>query len=107
MILPEVGRGELNEVLIAESRGVVIDFWGTWCQPCRSLRPHLERFADDHDENWAFVAVHVEEQPDLVERYDVMATPTLVFIRGGDEVHRIAGAATPSTIEAALIDHAA
>lgn len=96
------GVARLNEVLLAESRGVLIDFWGTWCQPCRALRPHLEQLADDHSDTWRFVAVHVEQNPDLLERFDVQSTPTLVYVRRGEEVHRSAGAVTPSDVALAL-----
>ncbi len=100
--LDEVNGTELNRVLLAEDRGVIIDFWGTWCQPCRTLRPHLERLADSHAESWRLVAVHTDENPDVVERYDVTTTPTLVFMRGSDEVHRITGASPPSAIDQAI-----
>ncbi len=105
MLLDEVDNAELNKVLLAEDRGVIIDFWGTWCQPCRTIRPHLERLANDHSDGWRVVAVHVDEQPDLAERYDVMSTPTLIFVRGGDEIHRITGASPPSAIEEAMLAH--
>jgi thioredoxin len=103
--MDEVGLGELNQVLLAESRGVVIDFWGTWCAPCRSLRPHLEQLAEDNSDDWRFVAVHVESHADVVDKYEIGSTPTLIFIKGGDEVHRIAGAMTPSTVSEALATH--
>ena len=96
--LDDVDLVGLDEVLLAESRGIVIDFWGTWCQPCRTLRPLLEQVAAERADGWRFVAVHVESNPELVDRYQVMSTPTLVFVAGGDEVHRLAGAVTPSTI---------
>jgi thioredoxin len=89
MALDEVDGSGLNRVLLAEARGVVIDFWGTWCQPCRTMRPHLERLADDHAERWRMVAVHVDAHPDVVDRYGVTSTPTLVFVRGGEEVERL------------------
>jgi len=100
--MDEVGLSELNQVLLAESRGVVIDFWGTWCAPCRSLRPHLEQLAQDMSDDWRFVAVHVESHEDVVNKYEINSTPTLIFVKGGDEVHRIAGAMTPSTVSEAL-----
>lgn len=100
--LVEVDLPGLDEVLLAEARGVVIDFWGTWCQPCRTLRPHLEQLAGDHADRWRFVAVHADEQPEVVDRYGVMSTPTLVFIENGDEVDRLSGATTPSTIAEVL-----
>jgi len=96
------GIAQLNEILLAESRGVVIDFWGTWCQPCRTLRPHLDQLAEEHADDWRFVAVHTEENVDLVEKYAVQSTPTLVYVRGGEEVHRSAGAITPSGVAEAL-----
>ncbi len=102
MQLDDVDNSALNEVLLAEDRGVIIDFWGTWCQPCRTLRPHLEQLADDHSASWRVVGVHVDENPDVVERFEVTATPTLVFLRGGDEVHRITGAVPPSAISEAM-----
>ena len=103
MLLDEVDTAELNRVLLAEDRGVMIDFWGTWCQPCRTIRPHLERLADTHAESWRVVAVHVDNHPELVDRFEVTTTPTLVFIRGGDEVHRITGASPISTIDEAML----
>ena len=97
------GVAELNEIVLAETRGVVIDFWGTWCQPCRTLRPHLETLADDHAADWRFVAVHAENNVELVDKYDVQSTPTLIYLRSGVEVHRSAGAITPSGVSADLV----
>ena len=102
--IDEVDVTGLNEILLAEDRGVVLDFWGTWCQPCRTLRPHLERLADEHADRWRVVAVHVEEQPVLVDRYRVTSTPTLVFLRQGDEVGRLAGAVSLGDIAEALAE---
>jgi thioredoxin len=95
----------LSALLETEGRGVVLDFWGTWCQPCRSLRPHLETLADEFDDQWTIVAVHVEGNVDLVEEYGIRATPTLVYVRAGTEVHRSTGAVTPSGVAAALAEY--
>ena len=87
-------------------RGVVVDFWGSWCQPCRALRPHLERLAADHAGAWRVVAVRVEDNEDLVEAWSVQATPTLLYLRQGKEVHRSTGAVTPSSVAEAMLAHA-
>ena len=103
MAIDEIdGVAALDEVILAEARGVVIDFWGTWCQPCRVLRPHLEQLAEQNAEAWRFVAVHAEENVDLVEKFDVQSTPTLIYLRGGDEIHRSVGAITPTGVAADL-----
>ena len=88
------------------SRGVVVDFWGSWCQPCRALRPHLERLAADHAGAWRVVAVRVEDNENLVEAWSVQATPTLLYLRQGQEVHRSTGAVTPSSVAEAMLAHA-
>ncbi len=106
MEIDEVNASSLAEVVLAESRGVVIDFWGTWCQPCRTLRPHLENLADEYGAAWRMVAVHVDDNEDIVEKYGVTATPTFVFIKGGDEVARITGAVTMGEIAETLAANA-
>ncbi len=101
--IPEISESaELDHLIRTESRGVVMEFWSTWCRPCRVLRPHLERLARHHVEAWRFVAVHVEKSPELVEAWSVKGTPTLIYLRDGKERHRTAGAVTPSMIEASL-----
>lgn len=105
MELDEVDSSGLAEVVLAEERGVVIDFWGTWCQPCRTLRPHLERLADDFADSWRMVAVHVDEQEDLMARYEIQSTPTFVFLKAGDEVARITGAVPTGVIAEAMTTH--
>lgn len=105
MVIDEIdGVASLERTLDDETRGIVLDFWGTWCQPCRSLRPHLERLADDHVNGWYFLAVHADAQADLVERFDVRSTPTIVYLRDGEEIHRTAGAVTVSSVSATLDD---
>ena len=100
------GVAELNRVILAEDRGVVVDFWGAWCQPCRALRPHLERLARDYADAWRVVAVRVENNDDLVEAWSVQATPTLLYLRQGEEVYRSTGAVTPSSVAEAMLVHA-
>ena len=93
---------EFDEVIRSEDRGVMVDFWGTWCRPCRVLRPHLDRLAEDHADDWRFVSVHVDRHPDLADKWLVKATPTLIYLREGQERHRTAGPVTPSMVEEAL-----
>jgi thioredoxin-like negative regulator of GroEL len=96
------GSDDLDDLIRSANRGVVVEFWGTWCRPCRVLRPHLQRLAGDHAGEWRFAAVHADKHPDLVKEWSVMATPTLIYLRQGKERHRTSGAVTPSMIEETL-----
>ncbi len=105
MEIDEVDSKSLAEVVLAEDRGVMIDFWGTWCQPCRTLRPHLEGLADEYADSWRMVAVLVDRNEDVVAAYDIRSTPTFVFLKGGDEVARITGAVPTGEIAETMALH--
>ena len=98
MKLEELDGARLREVLRSETRGVVVDFWSPWCAPCRALRPHLDRIAEEERELWRFVAVNTDVDPDASEAFDVSALPTIVWFRGGEELSRLAGAVTVSGV---------
>lgn len=76
---------------MASEPALLVDFWGTWCGPCRALRPHLERLAEEHAAKWRMVAVNVDQEPEAAQRYDVMGTPTLLLFRGGELKRRLSG----------------
>ena len=62
---------------------VVVDFYATWCGPCRMLAPVLDDLAEDYEGRVKFVRVNVDEEPDLAERFHVGAVPTVVLLNGG------------------------
>ena len=100
--IEELDGARLRRVVETESgRGVVVDFWSPWCAPCRVMRPHLARLAEERDE-WRFLAVNTEAHPAVADDFDVQALPTLVFYQAGREVHRLAGKALISTVAETL-----
>ena len=101
-MIDELDQAGLEEVLETEFRGVLVDFWSPWCAPCRALRPHLAKLAEEHDGEWRFVAVNTEEVPASAEAYGVRSLPTLVFFRKGEELHRFAGSALVSSVSEKL-----
>ena len=80
----------VNEVLEAKST-VLIDFWATWCGPCRMQAPILEAFAGEHPEI-KVGKVNVDEQPDLAAQFGVMSIPTLLVFEQGKLVRQAVGA---------------
>jgi thioredoxin 1 len=101
----ELDLDELDRVLAEEPRTVLVDFWGTWCAPCRSMRPHLDRLADAHQDATQVVAINVDRFPEVVERFDVQSTPTLVVFRDGHPVRRFTGPRLPGELEQELKAH--
>ena len=102
MKIVELDGVRLSALVRNEARGIVVDFWSPWCAPCRALRPHLDRLADEHEDTWRFVAVNTDEDASASEAFNVRALPTLVWFRGGEEIARLDGGVTLSSVAAKL-----
>ena len=62
---------------------VLVDFWATWCGPCRMIAPAVEEVAEDFDGRAVVGKVDVDEQAELARRFGIMSIPTLMVFRGG------------------------
>ena len=69
---------------------VMVDFWAEWCGPCLMLGPVIEKLATEFDGRLKSAKLSVDENPSTPDLYGIRGIPTIVFFRGGEEVHRIA-----------------
>lgn len=88
--LDVVGSQFQKEVLEA-STPVLVDFWASWCGPCRMVAPVLEEVANDYGEKLKVVKVNVDENPDISSQYGVMSIPTMIVFKDGEPVETIVG----------------
>lgn len=79
---------------------VLVDFWASWCAPCRAVAPILDELAVKYKGKFAIGKVNVDEHPELAAQYGVLNIPTLVFLKGGQEVDRVVGVQPKSSLEA-------
>ncbi len=80
-----------NESEIPSTGAVVIDFFATWCGPCKVIAPKFEELSKAYP-SIVFLKVDVDESPELTNAFDVRAMPTFVFLQNGSLVKKIEGA---------------
>lgn len=77
--------------VLASEKPVLVDFWATWCMPCRMLAPTVEEVADETEDRAVVGKVNVDEEMELARRYRVASIPTLIVFENGAEVRRSVG----------------
>ena len=101
MTLEHLSKANFNEKTNSADQVVVVDFFATWCGPCKMLAPAVERMAELHPEAH-FYKVDIDEEMDLASRFQVMSVPTLIYFKNGQEVNKTVGLISPAELEAAL-----
>jgi thioredoxin 2 len=98
---------ESFEAELQSSLPVLIDLWAPWCGPCKWVSPAIEEAATTQRGDLKVVKVNVDEAPRTAARFEVRGIPTLVVIRDGQEVDRIAGAPSKPDLMAWIERHLA
>ena len=84
--------------LLESEKLVIVDFWATWCGPCRMLSPVLDEVEEEMADKITVVKVNVDDADEIAMRYRIMSIPTLVFVKNGQMVDRTVGAMPKSAL---------
>ena len=102
--IAEAGDDDFAAVAERASIPVLVDFWATWCGPCRMVSPALEQLATERAGVIKLVKVDVDRASALGQRFQIQAVPTLLVLRGGEVAARQAGAAPVAVLRRWLDD---
>ena len=90
MVVELNGQNFEAEVLKSD-KPVLVDFWATWCGPCKMVSPLVDELAEEHPE-YKFCKVNVDDQEDLAARFGIMSIPSLFIFKNGENVKKSVGA---------------
>ena len=85
--------------VVASGKPIVLDFWATWCGPCRMVAPIIESLAEEYADQVIIGKVDVDENEELASKYGIRSVPTVFFIKDGQVVDKIVGAAAKPAYE--------
>ncbi|MEJ2744185.1 MAG: thioredoxin [bacterium] len=95
----EVNDGNFQTEVIESKLPVLVDFFATWCGPCRTIAPTVEEIAKEHQGKIKVCKVNIDDAPDCTSRCGVLSVPTLVLFKGGVEIERLVGAVPRPSID--------
>ena len=97
-----INDSNYSEVL-AQNKPMVLDFCSTWCGPCRMVGPVIQELADQYEGKVIVGKVNIEEDADdLVAQFGIRNIPTILYMKNGEVVDKVVGAAPKSTLESKL-----
>ena len=86
-----INSADFDSVLASSVKPVLVDFWASWCGPCRALGPVVEQVGDEMADRLTVYKCNVDEEGDLAQRFQIVSIPTLILFKDGKPVHTMVG----------------
>jgi thioredoxin len=88
----EVSDASFSADVLSSNKPVLVDFWATWCGPCKMVAPVLEEIASERGEQLTVAKLDVDANPETAQNFQVVSIPTMILFKDGQPVKRIVGA---------------
>lgn len=88
----EVSDASFSTEVLSSNKPVLVDFWATWCGPCKMVAPVLEEIAGERSDHLTVAKLDVDANPETAQNFQVVSIPTMILFKDGQPVKRIVGA---------------
>ena len=100
-----VTDASFKQDVLSSSTPVLVDFWATWCGPCKMVAPVLEEIAKEKTGDLRVVKLDVDANPETARDFQVVSIPTMILFKGGEPVKRIVGAKGKAALLREIAEH--
>jgi len=104
-MVKDISESELRESMKNSSKPMVIDFYATWCGPCKAAEPMLEEFSEKNSDSIDFYKINVDSNPDMTGEYEIRNIPTFILLERGEVKSKLVGSPTKEKLERLISEY--